>query len=121
MQNNARVKTLSAIGAINPADSHLMVFKLDKSTPRLPSIIVFQILVSFQNINIHHYIVNEEASTCIMSKSIWKKLGSPKLKPSNTKLRADDGFPYAPIGLYPRVLVKLAGKIMLIDMKVLDA
>ena len=44
---------LSTLGAIDPADSHLMAFDLDKSTPRIPSMVAFQIPVSVQNITIH--------------------------------------------------------------------
>lgn len=66
-----RKALISTLGAIDPSDSHLMVFNLNKATPRLPSVIAFQIPVSVQNINIHHCNVNEWASTCIMSKYVW--------------------------------------------------
>ena len=43
---------LSALGIINLADTCLMNFDLDKATPRLPSMVAFQIPVSVQNITI---------------------------------------------------------------------
>lgn len=77
-----------------------MVFDLDKSTPHLPSTINFQIPVSVEDITIHHCIVDEGASTCIMSNLVWKKLGSPELKPYDITIRVYDEHPYVPIGLY---------------------
>jgi len=56
-----------------------------------------------------------------MSKFLWKNLGSPELKPYDITLRAYDRHPSAPVGLYPSVLVKLARKLVLIDIEVLDA
>lgn len=56
-----------------------------------------------------------------MSKYVWQKLGSPELKPSNNTPRAYDGRPSALVGLYPSMPVQLVDKIVLIDIKVLDA
>ena len=77
--------------------------------------------MSIQNITIHHCIIDEGASTCIMSKNIWHKLWFPKLKPSNITLRAYDGRPLATVGLYQNVPVCLVGKMALRDIEVLDA
>ena len=84
---------ISALGAINPVVLNLMDFDLGKATPRLPSMVAFQIPVSVQNITIHQCIIDEGASTCIMSKKVWKKLGSLELKPLDITLRAYDGRP----------------------------
>ena len=91
---------LYALGIIDLADTRLMAFDLDKATPRLPSMVAFQIPVSVQNITIHRCVIDEGASTCIMSKNVWQKLGSPKLKLSVIKLRSYDGRPSKPVGLY---------------------
>jgi len=56
-----------------------------------------------------------------MSKSIWDKLGSYEIKPSDIILRGYDECPSSPIGLYPSMPVKLVGKDVLIDIEVLDA
>jgi len=98
-----------------------MVFDLDKATPQFPSSITFQILISIQSINIHHCIIDEGASTCIMPKFVRKKLGYSQLKPSDITLRAYDGCPSTLVSLYPSVPVKLARKTVLIDIEVLDA
>ena len=41
-----RKSLLSALGAIDPVDTRMMAFDFDKATPRLPSMVTFQILVS---------------------------------------------------------------------------
>ena len=98
-----------------------MAFDLDKATPRLPSMVTFQIPVSVQNITIHRCVIDDGASTCIMSKNVWQKLGAPELKPFVITLRAYDGRPLTPVGLFQNVLVCLARKMVHIDIEVLDA
>ena len=56
-----------------------------------------------------------------MSKNLWQKLGAPELKPSVITLKAYDGHPSTPIGLFQNVPVYLAGKTVHIDIEVLDA
>jgi hypothetical protein len=82
---------LSALGAVDPTDTRLITFDLDSGEPHLPALITFQIPVKIWNITVHRCIIDEGASTCIMSKSVWQKLGSPKLIPSAITLRAYDG------------------------------
>ena len=91
---------LSALGAIDPADMCMMAFDLDKATPRLPSMVAFQILVSVQNITIHRCVIDEGASIGIMSKHVWQKLGSLELKPSVIMLREYNGHPSTLVDLY---------------------
>ena len=55
-----------------------------------------------------------------MSNNVWQKLGSPELKPSFITLRAYDGRPSTPVGLYQNVPVCLAGKTVHINIKFLD-
>ena len=96
---------LSALGAIDLADTRLMDFDLDKATPQLPSMVAFQIPDLVQNITIRRCVINEGASTCIMSKNVWQKLGYPELKPLVITLRAYNGRPSTPIGLYQNIPV----------------
>ena len=65
-----RKALISVLGTIDPANTHLMAFDLDKATPRLPSMVTFQIPVLVQNITTHRCIIDEGASTCIM----WRKV-----------------------------------------------
>jgi hypothetical protein len=82
---------LFALGAVDPADTRLITFDLDSSEPRLPATVAIQVPVKIRNITVHWCIIDEGASTCIMSKTVWQKLGSLELTPSAITLRAYDG------------------------------
>ena len=98
-----------------------MDFDFHKSTLRLPLMVAFQILVLVQNITIHRCVIDDGASTCIMSKNVWQKLGYPELKPSIITLRAYNGHPSTHVDLYQNVSVYLARKTIHIDIEILDA
>jgi hypothetical protein len=116
-----RKSLLSAFGAIDTADTQLITFDSDNREPRLPAQVAFQIPVKIWNTTIYHCIIDEGASTCIMSKDIWKKIGSPELVPSTITLRAYDGRPTSSKGIYQNVPIELGGKTILIDIEVIDA
>jgi hypothetical protein len=116
-----RKSLLSALGAVDPADTRLITFDLDSCEPRLPAAVAIQLPVKIRNITVHRCIIDEGASTCIMSKTVWQKLGSPELIPSAITLRAYDGRPSSPEGLFQNVPVELGGKTILIDIEVIDA
>jgi len=68
-----------AIGGINPTDSNLICCDLDNHVLRLPHPISFLVQVIINENTIHRTIINEGASTCIMSTTCWKAIGSPTL------------------------------------------
>jgi hypothetical protein len=61
----------STMGVVDPADTRLITFDLDNCEPRLPAAVAIQIPVKIWNITVHRCIIDEGASTCIMSKSVW--------------------------------------------------
>jgi len=56
-----------------------------------------------------------------MSKIVWKKLGSPELKPSEITLRAYTNLPSTLVGLSQGILIQIYDKTILIDIEVHDA
>jgi hypothetical protein len=100
---------LSTLGAVNLDDTQLITFDLDRGEPCLPSLLSFQILVKIWNITVHRCIIDEGASTCIMSKVVWKKLNSPDLVPSAITLRTYDGLLSSPYRIFQNVHVELGG------------
>ena len=66
-------------------------------------------------------VVDQGASTCIISLSCWKALGSPELVPSNTLLIAFDGRSFRPHGILPDFEIKLEGKAVFFEVEVIDA
>ena len=115
-----RKALLASLGSVDPSDSRLITFDLDQGEPRIPSTISFQIPVSIQNLVMHRCIINEGASTCIMSTLVWQKLGSPILQLSTTTLHAYDGHPTRAQGILPHVPISLGGKTILIDIEVVN-
>jgi hypothetical protein len=112
---------LSSLGTVDLADTRLITFDLDCGEPHLPALVDFQIPVKIWNIIVHQCIIDEGASTCIMSKNVWQKLGSPEIIPSAITLRFYDGQPSSLEGIFQNFLVELGGKTILIDIEVIDA
>jgi hypothetical protein len=102
---------LSALGVVNLVDTRLMTFDLECGEPHLPALVAFQIPVKIHKIIVHRCIIDEGASTCIMSKTVWQKLGSLELIPSAITLRAYDGRPSSPKGLFQNFPVELGGNL----------
>lgn len=109
---------LQSLGAIESVDSYLIGFDLDKSELCLPSSIAFHILVTIHNLNVHRCIIDESTSTCIMSFFVWKKQSSPELTPSTISLKAYDGHPSKPQGLYQNFPMELDEKKVHINIEV---
>lgn len=82
---------LSTIGSIDPTDSNLICFNLENHVPRLPHHISFLIQVIINEKTIHCTIIDEGASTYIMSIACWKAIVSPALNQSLNTLEAFDG------------------------------
>ena len=111
---------LSAIGGIDPTDSNLVVFNHTGYVPQLPVELVFSIQVNFLN-HLFHCTINDEGEyTSIMSLKCWKSLGSPQLSQSSMTLKNFDGRTYKPCGIINNLQVELGGKIVSIDVEVVD-
>jgi hypothetical protein len=77
---------LSTIGATNASSSQLITFDPSNVKPHLPYHITFQIQVVYSTKNIFRTMIDEGASTCVMSLSCWKDIDSPELSLSPTLL-----------------------------------
>jgi len=82
---------LSSIGGIDPTDSNLICFDLENHVPCLHHQIAFLIQVIINEKTIHDTVIDEGASTCIMSITCWKAIGSPTFNQSLNTLEAFDG------------------------------
>jgi hypothetical protein len=69
--------------------------------PHLPSSAPFQIRVEVNSTNIYRCIVDEGASASILSSSVWKVLGSPKLVSTSHELLAFERRPSDCLGVLP--------------------
>lgn len=70
---------------------------------------------------IHRIVVDEGSSTCIMSLSCWKAIGSPPFNQSPNTLEAFDGRGSCPYGILNELVIQLDGKIINLEVKVVDA
>jgi len=112
---------LSTISGINSADLDLISFDLDSHIPRLPHRISFLIQVIINSKLIHHTVIDEGASTCIMSVACLKAIGSPTLRQSPTTLEAFDGRESRPYGIIQHLPITLEGKTVEVEVEVIDA
>ena len=87
----------------------------------MPSTITFQVPVSIQNLVVHRSIIYEGASTYVMSTFVWQKLRSLTLQLSTIALHAYDDHSPKDQGILMNVPILLFGKIVLIDIKVINA
>jgi hypothetical protein len=78
---------LKAIGGIDPTDTNLIVFDLEDHIPRLPPQLAFQIQVVVTDKNICRTVIDEGASTCVMSFACWKAINYPPLNESKNTLK----------------------------------
>ena len=107
---------LAALGSMD-SSSLMAKFHLSDVKIRLPYLVALLIDVIHGGKTIGRAIFDEGASTCVMSLSCWKALGSPELVPSNTLLTAFDGRSFHPHGILPNFEIKLAGKQCLLRWK----
>jgi hypothetical protein len=97
---------LKAIGGIDPTDTNIIIFDLKDHVPRLPPQLAFQIQVVVEKKNIYRTVINEGASTCVMSVTCWKSIGSPTLTKSHNIVKAFNGTNFKPYGFFPRCLLR---------------
>jgi hypothetical protein len=91
----------------------------DLVEPHLPSSAPFQIRVEVNSTNIYRCIV-DGASTNILSSSVWKDLGSPKLVSSSHELLDFDRRPSEYLGVLPQLPILLGEKIVRVDVIVVQ-
>ena len=65
-------------------------------------------------------IIDEGVVASVMSLSYWKGLGSPELSKYTTMLTAFDGRSFRPHRILPSLKVRLGGKTVAIEVKVVD-
>jgi hypothetical protein len=111
---------LAAIGTVDPNSSNHIMFNLDNYTSQLSHQLAFQVDVVVHNQQIHQTILDEGASTCVMSLACWKGLKSPALNKSPMMLRTFDGRGFHPHGLLQSLPIQLDGKTVIVDVEVVD-
>jgi hypothetical protein len=112
---------LSGLGALEPSGSKIIKFDVMYVKPRLPYHVAFQIHVEYSKYTIKQSVVDEGATTCVMSLVCWKAIGSPTLSKSLTMLTTFDDHSFHPHGILPAFPVQLGGNIVEVEVEVVDA
>jgi hypothetical protein len=120
-----RKALLIALGSTETCNPSIIMLDTTDLKPCLPYHVAFQIVVvhptkTFTR-NIFRTVVDEGASTCVMSLACWKAIDQLILSPSPTLLTAFDGHSFRPHGIIPSFLVQLGGKTVCVEVEVVDA
>jgi hypothetical protein len=90
-----RKDQFAALGSTENCNPGTMMLDTTDLKPCLPYKVAFQIVVAYTTKaftrNIFRTVVDEGASTCMMSLACWKAIGQPVLSPSPTLLTIFDG------------------------------
>jgi hypothetical protein len=120
-----RKSLLTALGSTETCNPGTIMLDTTNLKPRLPYHVAFQIVVAYPTKtftrNIFRTVVDEGASTCIMSLACWKAIGQPILSLSPALLTAFDGHSFRAHGIIPSFPVQLGGKTMCVEVEVVDA
>jgi len=111
---------LLAIGGVNPLDSNIFVFNMDKNTPHLAHQLAFQVYVQVKGKGIHHTIIDEGEPTYVMATTCWLSMGSPKLAVPSNSLKYFDGHTFIPKGYLATFPITLEGKNVMVNIEVFD-
>ena len=82
---------LTALGDLEPDNTNLIHFNVENYKSRLPHKISFQIIMKVVENKFFRIVLDEGASTSILSLSCWKAIGSPELVTSPTTMKSFDG------------------------------
>ena len=120
-----RKSLLVALGYAETCNLGTIILDTTDLKPCLPYHVAFLILVAYTTKtftqNILHTVVDEGASTCMMSLACWKAIGQPILSPSPTLVISFDDHSFRPHGIIPSFPVQLGGKTVCVEVEVVDA
>ena len=86
-----RKNLLPALGELDPNNTNLIHFNVENYKSRLPHHISFQISSKVVGRKVHRTVLDEAASTSVLSIACWRAICSPKLTKSPTKLKDFNG------------------------------
>ena len=82
---------LTALGALDLENYNLIHFNIENYKSILPHKLAFQIITKVVEKKVFRTVLDEGASTLVLSLSCWKAIGSPELVTSPVALKAFDG------------------------------
>ena len=82
---------LTALRALDPENTNLIHFNVENYKSRLPHKLTFQIIMKVVGKKVFRTVLDEGASTSVLSLSCWKAIGSLELVTSPMTLKSFDG------------------------------
>ena len=119
--SSQRKEFLSTLGVNGDDSSSVIKFETVGHQPHLPYYVSLLVHIECLNMIVKCTVIDEGTATSLMYLSCWKGLGSPELSKSTTMLTAFDGRSFRPHGILPSLKVRLGGKTVAIEVKVVDA
>ena len=116
-----RTDLLSNLGVNDDNSSSIIKFETMGVQPRFSYYMSLLIHGEYLNMTFKCTVIDEGAAASVMYLSCWKGLGSPKLSQSATMLTTFDGISFQSHGIFPSLKVQLGGKIVVIEVEVVDA
>jgi hypothetical protein len=120
-----RKALLTALGSTETCNLGTIMLDTTNLKPHLPYHVAFQIVVAHPTKtftwNIFRIVVDEGASTCVMSLACLKAIGQHILSPSTTLLTTFDSRSFRPHRIVPSFPVQLGGKTVCVEVEVVDA
>jgi hypothetical protein len=120
-----RKALLTTLGSTETCNLGTIMLDTTDLKPHMPYHVAYQIVVAHPmkkfTQNIFRTVVDEGASTCVMSLACWKAIGQPILSPSPTLLTAFNDHSFRPHGIISSFPMQLGGKIVCIEVEVVDA
>jgi hypothetical protein len=92
---------LSALGSLDPSGLKVIKFEVMDVKLLFPYHVEFQIHVGYSKYTIIHVVVDEGATTCVMSLICWKDFGYPNISQSQTMMTDFDGPSFLPHRILP--------------------
>ena len=110
---------LSYLGAMDLSISNFTLSILEYFKLRLSHHLDFKIHANVCGKSVHCMMIDEGYSTCFMSLSCWRAIGSPDINQSPTTLKAFDGRSFKPYGILNSSPLNLEVKLCLLTFKLL--
>ena len=105
-----RKNLLTALGATDPSDMNLIHFNPENLKPILPHQLDFQVITRVFGEKVFRTVLDEGASTSILSLTCWKSIASPEVVPLVSMLNDFDGQLFQPHEIILALPIELGGK-----------
>ena len=99
----------------------MITFNVENYKSRLSHQLAFQIVTRVVGRKVHHIVLDEGASTLVLSMSCWRAIGSHELNKSPQPLKSFNERGFQPHAILLPLSIELEGRTISIQVEVVDA